>query len=536
MTLTTLRGMTPQEVVKDSSKELFDLVRLRAAGSLYFFGKAIVGHVDLEKRCHLAACLFLQDFERPSKLYEDPRRHLKSSISTIAYPLWIPCRRVVLGQDPKDRIAIVSSTKTNAQRFLRAVKSVVESNPVFQAFFPELIPTFGNDDVWNSEEIIFPRKSSTPDPSIDTLGTGGKATSRHYDIVIEDDLINEENYDSPGAVEKAIESHKLNKNLLETPKDLHHVVENSWAPYDLNRHIVDNEPQVSVFSRSTYGWNPQRSRHLSPRVQALLEAHLPGSPIWPERFNKDDLAKLLQELGPRIFSAQYLNAPSDPDVVDFKEEHLRYFEFNGKGDLRILARRGVELEIVPRSSLSVCGAWDPALEAKSSACRSAVVIVGVDPKDRVFLLEVYARRREPLVMIDDVLRLAKKWQPDLGFAIEQVLFQKVLIDLVRRRAPRYGFSESLFRGVKPLIGKTKDARIRTLIGAAFAEGRVYIQSVQTDFIEEYIQFPIGKTKDILDAFAYSALLWRRGETEAQVEERIEHERDRLALRDPITGY
>jgi hypothetical protein len=265
--------MTPKEALKDGSKELFDLVRLRSARSLFFFAKAIVGHLDLGKACHLPACLFLQDFTRPSKLYEDPRRHLKSSISTIAYPLWVPSRRVVLGQDPRDRIAIVSSTKTNAQRFLRAIKSVVEGNPVFQGFFPELVPQFGNDDVWNSEEIVFPRRAATPDPSIDTLGTGGKATSRHYDIIIEDDLINEENYDSPGAVDKAIESHKLNKNLLETPRDLHHTVENAWAPYDLNRHIIDKEPQASVFSRSVYGFNPKRSRHLSDGVRGMLEKH-----------------------------------------------------------------------------------------------------------------------------------------------------------------------------------------------------------------------------------------------------------------------
>jgi predicted phage terminase large subunit-like protein len=275
---------------------------------------------------------------------------------------------------------------------------------------------------------------------------------------------------------------------------------------------------------------------LPVKVTGLLEAHSPGAPIWPERFDKGALATLLQELGPRVFSAQYLNAPSDPEVVDFREEHLRYFEFNAKGDLRVLPRRGVEMEIVPRSSLSVCGAWDPALEAKTTACRSAVTVVGVDPKDRVFLLEVYARRREPLEMLDDVLRLAQKWQPDLGFAIEDVAFQRVLIDLIRRRAPRYGFSTSLFRGVKPLRGKDKESRIRALIGAAFAEGRVYIQAVQTDFIEEYIQFPIGKTVDILDAFAYSALLWRRGETDVQAEERVENERARLELRHPITGY
>ena len=528
--------MTPQEVLKDSSKELFELVRLRAARSLYFFSKAIVGHIDLTPTCHMAACLFLQDFARPAKLYEDPRRHLKSSISTIAFPLWIFARRVVKGQDPKDRIAIVSSTKTNAQRLLRGSKSVVESNNIFQSFFPELIPQFGNDDVWNSEEIILPRKATTPDPSIDTLGTGGKATSRHYDIILEDDLINEENYDSPGAIEKSIESHKLNKNLLESPRDLHHVTENSWTSYDLNRHIIDKERATSVLSRSVWGWNPQRSRNLAPAVLRLLEQHDPGTAIWPERFDKVSLAQLLQDMGPRIFSAQYLNDPHDPDVVDFKEEYLKYFEIKENGDLRILPRRGVDMEIVPRSSLSVCGAWDPALEAKSSACRSAVTVVGVDHKDRVFLLEVYARRREPLEMIDDVLRLARKWQPDLGFAIEDVLFQKVLIDVIKRRAPRFGFSQSLFRGVKPLRGKDKEARIRTLVGAAFAEGRVYIQSIQTDFLEEYIQFPIGKTVDILDAFAYSALLWRRGETTEEADERAEREHDRLSLRDPITGY
>ena len=536
MTLSLTELVTPQKVGKSSSEQMVEVLRLRAARSLYFFSKAVIGHIDLNPYCHLAPCLFLQDFTRPAKLYEDPRRHLKSSISTLAFPLWVFARRVARGQDPNDRIAIISSTKTNAQRFLRSIKAVVETNVVFRTLFPELVPQFSNDDVWNSEEIIFPRRATTPDPSIDTLGVGGKATSRHYDIVIEDDLINEENWDSPGAIEKAVESHRLNKNLLETPLDLQYTIENAWGTYDLNRHIVDKELETAVLSRSSFGWNEKRSRHLPARVEKLLKEHEPGQPIWPERFDANELAKLLQELGPRIFSAQYLNDPHDPDVVDFREEWLRYFTFNGQGDLRVTPTRGVPMEIVKRNELSVAMAWDPALEEKSSACRSAIVVTGVDPKDRVFLLEVYARRRDPLEMIDDLFRLAKKWNPELGVGIEKVLFQRVLLDVARRRAPAYGLSSSLFRELKPLPKKDKDARIRTLIGTAFAEGRVYVQSTQTDFIEEYIQFPLGKTKDILDAFAYSALLWVRGQTAAEAAEELDREARVLEARDPVTGY
>ena len=207
-----------------------------------------------------------------------------------------------------------------------------------------------------------------------------------------------------------------------------------------------------------------------------------------------------------------------------------------------MPRDGVEMEIVALSSLNRVAAFDPALSKRTTAARSAVVVHGVDPIGRIFQLDVMARRDDPLQIIDDVFRLIFKYQVR-RCAIEDVLFQKVLIDLLQERCkfwnrdnPKNPIYPGVFEGVKPPKGVNKDGRIRALIGSCFEEGRVYIHASQTEFIDEYLHFPIGATKDILDAFAYASQLWTPGEAEDDVEEYLEREERFLAQRDPITGY
>ena len=549
------RSADPLGAARDGSRELFEQVRLRIADSLYFWTKAILAYPDLTRRCHLPLCLFLQDESRRYKVTELPRRHLKSTIVTISYPLWRFARAAIRGEDLAERIAIASSTKANARILMRPAKMQVESNTLLHTFVPEMLPEFGNDQVWNQDELIFPRQIKRGEPSIDTVGAGSKTTSRHYDGIIEDDMINEENWDSENAVKKAIELHRLGENLLEDPARSWRITnENSWNEFDLNAWIIGNEPETAVLSvGATNGLNRDRSRHLPPVVEQLAAAWDGADTLWPERFGRSALAGILQRVGARIYNAQYENQPFDPDVVDFREEWLGRYTWGRdpvRGRyLRVWPRNGGPVEVVWLSQLYVVGAFDPALSEKTSADRSANVVVGVDDKERAFVLAVDAVRKDPLDVLKLVVQRVAEWCVSLH-AVETVLFQKVLYKLLRRECAVWNddpanrgkpVSFGVFREVSPLRGRDKDGRIRYYLSVPGKDGRIFVHDTMTELVNEWVRFPLGTTKDILDALAYTVQFWRRGLSPEEVAQ--EEARPLSALedydprgRDPVTGY
>lgn len=555
-------SMSPVVAALDGSVELYEQVRERIIrpGGLFYFTKGICGFPDLTVRCHGPVCAFLESDERPHKMLEYPRKHLKTTIATVSRTLWIFACRVVRGEDPVDRIGLASSTKENAMRFLRLIAFIPEQNILFQNFLPELLPEFSNEDVWNRHEIIFPRKTPFTDPSVDTIGAGGKPASRHYTHLVEDDMVNEENWDSPGAIQKAVELHQLYEGLMVNPDDPRLVCENSWTDYDLNKHIVDNEPETAILSVGcTGGLNTDRSRHVPERAMKIIRTwDYDDESLWPERMNREQLMKMRQRVGARIYNAQFENQPFDPDVVDFREEWLRYFEWTSTGDIRIPIQPGhKEIEIVKLADLYRVAAFDPALSEKTSADRSAFVVHGVDPLERVFQLECIAERVTPLTMIDRVFDECLRWHVQ-RCAVEKVLFQRVLIDLLHQRADAFNKrmeeadrDQRIYSGIFEPIGpdafrrmkgslsgvaQAKKPRVRALIGTSFEQGKVYIHASQTKFIDEYLHFPIGRTVDILDAFAYAASLWAPGESEEMVQEAIDREARWLSQRCGVTGY
>ena len=544
--LSQLRGRDLSRI--DQGGDLWHLYRQACAESLYFFSKNVWTQVPQERnllsaRTFLPLCLLLEDDANRVVLIEDPRRHLKSTIGTKSTPVHKLVRMVVAEQDPSIRFGLYSSTTINSQRQWREIKWGFENNQWFQFLFPELVWESWNDaPIWNTEEGVVKRLYNPQEPTFDTLG-GGKATGRHYDWIIEDDLINESNFDSPAAVEMAIEYHRQATHLLEGgPEDRKIIVGNRWGMNDLNAHIHQHEPDAVIFSRSV--WGPRLdgrwcSRNLPPRVEELLRQLPSGEPIWPERFDKEKLGLWMREVGPRIWSAQALNNPSDPDSADFKVDWLKECELQRTDtgwQIVYSTKSGTVEEVVPLSATNLYIAWDPALDGKHSTSRNAILVTSIDAKGRVCILREWAKKADPLDMMDvflDAAQLYKGYLKNSG--LEEVLFQKVLGKLLRERSNQRGIYLGL-KALKTPRGQSKDQRIRALVGTLFQDGRVYVRRGLTDFIEEYTNFGVeGMTNDLMDCFAYSAQLWSKPLSKHltdEMEEREEERRENLG----ITGY
>ncbi|RME06725.1 MAG: hypothetical protein D6812_01200, partial [Deltaproteobacteria bacterium] len=304
----------------EQGSDLWDHIRLASVtsgGGMYFWHKFIWSDIppDRDKmtwRTHGPITLALEDRSIKRLWVEYPRRTLKTTLVSHAYPPWELCRLVVNPpHDPWWRFFFMSDTITNAQRLYEGVR-LGHDRPKFKFFFPELVPPRNGFKrpgdkkpfKWNESEGEVIRDYRTAEPTYTPVAA--KKVGPHYEVGILDDLINSENYDSPTAVAKAIDFAKFAVNLLEDYHENRIIgVGNSWGMDDLNAHIhatADATGWCILSVNAETGPNldgDNRCRNLPPEIRSLLE-RMP-SPAWPERFDEEALAALRKELGPRIY-------------------------------------------------------------------------------------------------------------------------------------------------------------------------------------------------------------------------------------------
>lgn len=486
-------------------------MRRQCCDSLYFLAKAVIGFNDLTSDLHLDICRFIQEDKAKRKLLIVPRSHFKTTMLSISYPIW---RLLPKKEDwqrdktdgPNSRILLCSSTSTNAERFLRRIKAVFESNKMFQWLFPELIPDFQRAVKWTEKEILLPRAMQFPESSIDTIGVGGKVTSRHYTDIVKDDLIEVTIAESANELEKVTEWHEYSESLLENPdRDRDFVCGTRYNQDDLYGYLKTNDKRYKKYER-----------------KAIEE----GKVIFPERFTLEAYAEMSRRK-PYIYSTQYMNNPIDPSVVDFKPEWLRYYKLvNGKivmGDGRVIDPHRLNTYILV----------DPAISESKHAARTAIINVGVLDQEHIFVLNAIARRMNPNDCIKAVFDLARQLRPH-KVGVEVVAYQKALKFWMEQYAKKVGYYLNIVE-LKPGVG-SKEARIRGLVNY-FASGQIYIRREFTDLIDEYLAFPAAKLRDLIDALSYAPSIWTFPDTEVDDYDEFEEELEFIGDgRSRSTGY
>jgi predicted phage terminase large subunit-like protein len=444
--------MTEPEA-NSQQEEVRLLLRERCLSSLYFFAKLIFGYKDLDPDFHGEVCHYLSQPAK-RKLLVLPRGHLKSSISTIAYSAWRATR------DPNIRILIANATSSNAENFLNSIGATIKQSTLYHWLFPECTPDFGSVR-WNSHALEFRRSMSWPEATIECIGVGGTAVSRHYDIIIKDDLVNEDHIATSEQMAKVVEWHKYAESLFINPgegEDL--VVGTRWAFNDIISYVLEHGDDYTKMVRSV--------------IQD-------GRPLWPQRFTEETINKIKYRQGPKIFSCQYMNDPIHDDAKAFDKDWFRWF-----------------LE-TPRVKLSIYTACDPAISTGRGDF-SGLVTVGIDPDYNIYVLEAKHGRWGVDELVEQIFQTYFTWKPD-KFGIETVMFQKALLWPIREGMRRHG-THFFIEQLKPSTRITKEARIASL-HPYFANGSIWMKKDQEVLIRELSEFPVGSNDDVVDALAYA---------------------------------
>lgn len=199
--------------------------------SFYHFAKFCLGYKEMVAHVHGPMCNGLQNPDTLRKLVCVPRGTFKSSIASVAFPIW---KQLKSGSNL--RILIDSQLFTNSSNFLREIRGHYEQNENF-------IRLFGNQvgPVWNDTEIILKdRTVIKKEPSIVAGGIGVQKTSQHYDLIIADDLSTYDNCKTREHAEKVINHYRLYTSLLDPGGELV-VIGTRYSELDIIAFIIENE-------------------------------------------------------------------------------------------------------------------------------------------------------------------------------------------------------------------------------------------------------------------------------------------------------
>ena len=482
-------------------------VRIRAKRDLFFLCYGVLGNTRLTVNLHGHLCDHVKRTEnRRFHEYLLARGNFKSTILTIGKTIQrvLPVTEEDIALDEwwlkeEDRThspvpwpdslgtdcrcLIAHETHEGAARFLYAISNHFLANPVLQALFPEAVPSPRKHRI-NKWELELPRSiSGNPEPTVDTLGVGGKSQGRHYNHIALDDIFGDKARDSAAESETVKEWFDNIQSFFSLfSKDTMDLTGTRYSHDDVYAHAEDRyESQLVVYRRKIEELNPETGK-----VEIT----------FPEEFSVESLAILKKNK--KIYNAQYLNDP-DEGEAGFKKEDKRYFYWRGINDLIVFD--GVKQSTVSIRDLDIVILIDPGLGSSGG-----FVVTGMDYIQRVFILVALRLEMRSPELTELVFKQVVRWQPRI-VAIESDMFAATFepwwISEMKTRSIRFK--------VEPVYTLKRDKTVRIAgLEQYFSSHLLFHNEAQHELEREINTW--GKTRNIhiLDALAYGPQVWRRG--------------------------
>jgi hypothetical protein len=544
------------------------IVRLNALGSLWFFEKFVLQKSRLVEHLHKPICETLER-QNVNFMLELPRDHFKTTCVTEGLPMWWAlayderdeaamrelgygdewCRWMRWAHNPGIRILTISENQENAIRMGRRLDKHFESNAIFRETFPEIMPS--EKSVWNTESktVTHTAFHANGEGTFDYLGVGGALQSRHYERMIEDDLVGKKGAKSDLIIEDTIEYHKLLEGAFDGPDHSQIVVGNRWSPFDLNGWIRDNDPDFIIESHSALG--------------GCCDLHPAGLPIFPEEFSVERLERIRRIQGPYLFSHQYLNQPVMEEEVVFNPAWLRFYSpqpgASVEGGRRLLLTHEVVDGKAPfdvsASSLHRIMIVDPNHAGTEGRARHAIIVLGyhhgmgrIEDKldelherskidhDRMYLLDVWAASMSYEDLLKNIWRMAEKWQM-AEFHLETVAAQRYLKTYIEYRNK---IEKRTLRVRELKTERTKNAKWDRIdaLAPAFEEGRFFVRRDQSAFLDEYYRYTHSTRYpvDVLDCMGYALQVLEPYRVRELLEKKSARREAMMGTKRGIAGY
>ncbi|KXH75413.1 MAG: hypothetical protein AM326_03415 [Candidatus Thorarchaeota archaeon SMTZ-45] len=468
----SLLASSPQVLAEAKREDLLDLLsHYKSMGNelirrlvleknrIDILAKVVLGYEV--KPFHLSMMQF--QFRHPDSLQLAYRGCGKTSLCTVTKTIHY------LLKDPNLRILLASKTTGNAKGFLKEIKTHFEKNALLEEIFgvyydPHRVKK------WDEYEIeVVPRTSTAREPSVFCIGVDGTLVSKHFDILIDDDLIDDENSRTEHMRAKTKTwYYKILDPCLEPPdnevehRGEHHRLGTLYHYEDLNNYLMKNE--------------------LKNSFQVFVGVDAKGRCPWPEKHSPKWFEEKRKKSGAIIFAAQYLCS-----TEAMKGQVFHY------DDCQVIDDRSLPAE------LRIFMGIDLATSEKdqNTNAQFAIVVIGVCNEGNIYVLSRYLRHIGFPKQIRKGIDYYERYDP-IRAGVEANAYQLAFYQQMKDLDKDYRFVP---------IYTDKDKMTRALKLTPLFEGKkVFFRKDMDDLIDQFVLFPGYELRDGLDAFdmAYRA--------------------------------
>jgi phage terminase large subunit-like protein len=374
----------------------------------------------------------------------------------------------LLLKNPNLRILIASKTIANAKGFLKEIKNHFESNvllaEIFGKYYDEKLVK-----KWDETEIIvLPRTSPNKESSVTCVGVEGTVVSKHYDVIISDDLVDEDNSRTEGQRTKNRTWYYMTlMPTLEPPdpnvehRGEHHHLGTRYHWADLWGHLIANE--------------------LKDHHQIIPALDKNGRSPWPDKYPPAYFKEKRKRSGLIIFNAQF-----QCDTEAMKGEIFSYDDCQELDESQFPSTT---------KGLRVFMGVDLAITEDEKNDKFAIVVLGINKTRTAFyVLDFYEDNIRFSEQTRQILKYRRKWDP-IRIGIETNQYQLAQYQELKEKDPDIRLKK---------INTDKDKISRAWkLSPIFEEKKVFFRKgVQNTLIDRLVLFP-NDFKDPFDAFDHA---------------------------------
>lgn len=228
-----------------------------------------------------------------------PPRHSKSSMITLAFPLWL------IFHNPNLNILIVNAESSLSENFGIKLREYVKK---YGCWFDVYL----SDVKHSSTHLMFENnKKELYQGSIRLVGAKGSITGQDADYLIIDDPYKGFDDITPTLLQKKIDWFNTIIEQRIEPQTKLIVLHTRWHTNDLQGYFKKNFPNDYTFLE----------------FSAIQDD---GTPLWPDKYNIEILEKKRESIGERLFQSIFQQKPIDDTSDFFDMNKIHYYRPNMK--------------------------------------------------------------------------------------------------------------------------------------------------------------------------------------------------------------
>lgn len=373
----------------------------------------------------------------------------------------------LLGMDSTQRGAIVSSTQTQASKVVKMVSDYITDtnlNGPLQGIFPNLRRSHREGDPWTQTKLTVERPAGIRDASLTALGIGTAVLGSRFSWVLCDDILSQENTYTPESREKVYNFFEgsILSRVDPGPHAKVVVTNTPWNQDDITYRLENvGWPCITM---SIYGdieisnvdWdNPEKSHTTREKLDKLLsflrpsntskkswrlKAHDPDpddeAPLWPSRYDIEEIEQIKNRRTPQQFANSYLCKAVDDASSRCKQAWVDLCVKNGNGYDFV---HQFDQSLWPQGAFTVTGV-DLAAKKKNDTALTVLFTALVLPNEDMRILHIDAGRYNSPEIRDLIISHHDRYSSCVF--VEDNGIQQWMLDMIgeKRAIPVWPFS------------------------------------------------------------------------------------------------